>query len=170
MENPESEAAQPPVIPLSEAEIRRMAQEWFDQVKANRQQAEAERQDREVCSLRAVGRPRVNYGRPEIDKIVRLIAAGHGRISACAELGIGYRSFHRHLKANPDVAAELRLAERLRLDRCSEVVYRRALSVAEPAVYLRAAMFFLNRQDRLDAARLARREKAERAQERAEAE
>ena len=112
-----------------------------------------------------MGRPRSTFGDPQVAESLELIGQGHGRISACALVGVSYKTFARKFREDPEFAFQVRRAEAERIEGCEATLFQVATGRYDTPHRIRAAIAYLGRRDKLKAARIARKEKAAQARQ-----
>ncbi len=110
--------------------------------------------------MKAKGRPKTIFSNPQISEMVRLISKGQGRVTACAMMGVSYKTFQRLIREDADFAAQVNLAEAVRVEACEATLFRIGTKSYDAPVVLRAAVAYLARRERQEAARQARRERS----------
>jgi hypothetical protein len=121
--------------------------------------ARAHGEDR-AAKRKVMGRPRSKFSGPQVEKCLRLISEGHGRVRTCALVGVSYRTFLRKLREDAEFAFRLRTAETERIEDCEAALIKVATGTDMSSVRVRAAIAYLGRRDKLAAAARARKEKA----------
>lgn len=114
----------------------------------------------EIVAKRPPGRPRKSFESCQGIEILEMLRAGHGRKMVCLKLAISYRQFLRQVRADPEFAACVRLAEGMREEACELRIYKIATGNIDPPLQLRAAIAYLGRRERMETARRGR-EKAQ---------
>ena len=118
-----------------------------------------------VATKRGPGRPRKGFDPSQRFEILRLIHEGHGRGTACLMMRLSSKRFARQLREDPGFADEVRLAEASRVETCELLLFQIVGGHGDTALKMRAAVAYLGRRDRVDAARrgraAARRSKSE---------
>ena len=112
---------------------------------------------------RGRGRPRAIIAPLVRIQILDLLANGIGRRAVCHQLKLGYRTFLREFAKDPDFADQVVMLEAKRAEDCAGFLYQVAVGNYPPENRMRAAVAYLARKDRVDAARFARREAARKA-------
>ncbi len=111
-----------------------------------------------------LGRPMATIAHPQIGEMVKLLCAGQGRVSACATLEITYRTFLRMMRTDSGFADLIRMAEATRKEGVEANLYWIATRKYVCPIVVRAALGYLGRRDKIDAASKARRAKARRSE------
>ena len=109
---------------------------------------------------KVMGRPKSKFSKPQVEEGLKLIREGHGRVMACAAVGVSYRTFLRKLDEDEEFAFRLRAAEEERIEGCEATLVKVATGTNDSSVRVRAAIAYLGRRDKLDAAARAREDKA----------
>lgn len=100
---------------------------------------------------------------PQMGKFLELLRSGIGRVMACERMEIDYKTFRRIVREDADFARWIHEAEKSRIEGCEAAIYRMATRSYDSPVVLRAALSYLGRREKIDEARRARRDKAEKA-------
>lgn len=109
---------------------------------------------------KAVGRPRLDFPPLVRTEILNLLAKGIGRRAICHRLNIGYARFLRNLATDREFGDQVVSLEEKRAEDCAGVLYQLALGPYDSSVKARAAIAYLGRKDRVDAANFAREKAA----------
>lgn len=105
---------------------------------------------------RPVGRPRVDFCAQDRMEILKMLGQGIGRREICHRLRIGYERFLRNLRDSPFFADEVTSLEEKRAEQCAGFLYQVATGPYPADMKMKAAIAFLGRKDRVDAANFAR--------------
>ena len=110
----------------------------------------------EIVAKRSPGRPRKSFPSSQGLEILELIRAGHGRKMVCLKIGMSYDRFLQLVRADPEFEANLRTAEGMREEACEHQLFKMAVGICDTPIRLRAAIAYLGRRERVEAARRGR--------------
>ncbi len=95
-----------------------------------------------------MGRPSRKLTEAEQEAFFNVIRSGGGRVKACREANLSYKTFLKLEREDEDFAAELWAAETELVEACEAVIYRTAMNASNPSLQFRASMAYIKRKEK----------------------
>jgi hypothetical protein len=117
----------------------------------------------DAVSETRMGRPLRVLSDEQREAFFKVIRSGGGKVQACREADVSYKTFLRLVRDDEDFAAELWAAETELVEACEAVIYRTAMNASNPSLQFRASMAYIKRKEkqaeRMSRAQLEARER-----------